>query len=209
VKVLGCVLFLATISGAVTVDPFSNYLKQVKEHKSSPAFSEFARQCGLRPSELRPIYGVSVGGRWERSADLAKAIYDTDSDFFSSAEVWVQGKSPRAVVFWSLSLDVGSEVRTMVCLDGNSKLRDMRVTNWSIPVDGGQGGWTHEQFETFDKTGKVISKRGYFVDSHGMHTAKPKLDQEDEGSFEWAPDPTVISKIQSDLLRHNTQPGTR
>lgn len=206
---LGGVLFLLATGGAVATDPFSNYLTAVKAQSASSAFETFAVGCGLQPKRQQPIYGVSVGESWERTSDLAKAVHDTESDFFSSAEVWVQDGKARVVVLWSLSLDVGSEVRTLACLADNGSVKNLQVTNWSIPVDSSPGGWQHEQFVSFDGTGRAVSKRGYFVDSSGRPTPKPKMDEDEKGSFEWVPNSSLIAKIQTDLLGNLPKLGTR
>jgi len=95
---------------------------------------------------------------------------------------------------------VGSEVRTMACINDDGKPLKLQVTNWSIPGDGKGQGWIHQQHETLDGTGKVVLKRGYFEDTHGRQIAPPKLDEDDQGSFDWVPDTSIFLKIRADLF---------
>ena len=134
------------------------------------------------------------------SRNLAKAVYDTESDYFSSSEVWTKDGKARVIVLWSLALDVGSEVRTMACMNDAGKPSKLQVTNWSFPVNGENPEWIHQQSETFDDSGKLVLKQGHFEDSQGRHVGRPKLDEDSQGSFDWVPDISAFLKIESDLL---------
>jgi hypothetical protein len=202
---LGIALLPLLLSGSARSDPFDVYLHSVKAHQQNTDFVEFARVCKFESLGKQPIRGVNPGALWIPTNDIAKEVYNLESDFFSSAEVWLQDGKPRVVVLWSLELDVGSEIRTMACLNEHGKPVRMQVTNWSIPVDGKAGGWTHQQFNTFDDAGKLVSKQGHFVDTRGKRAPKPKLDEDQEGSFDWAPDQLVILKIESDLVESRTE----
>jgi hypothetical protein len=184
-------------------DPFDSYLNSIKEHRTAPGFASFAGECGFDAKNANPIYAVRVGERWVPSRNLAKALDDVNSDFFSSSEVWTNDGKARVIVLWSLELDVGSEVRTMVCMNDAGKPSKLHVTNWSFPVNGGKPDWIHQQSETFDQTGKLVLKEGHFEDSQGRHIGPPKLAEDSQGSFDWVPDISVFLKIESDLLRVN------
>ncbi len=139
-KISGLILLLAISQKAATSDPFNSYLDSFKKHKTATGLASFASKCGFDLEGKSPVYAVSVGETWTLSPNLAKAVYDTESDFFSSAEVWTKDERARLIVLWSLSLDVGSEVRTMACINDGGKPLKLQVTNWSMPVDGkGQG----------------------------------------------------------------------
>jgi hypothetical protein len=200
VRILGLILSLAISQEVATSDPFNSYLDSVKEHKATLGLASLATKCGFNLEGKHPIYAVSVGETWTLSPNLAKAVYDTESDFFSSAEVWTKDDKVRLMVLWSLSLDVGSEVRTMACINDDGRPLMLQVTNWSIPVDGKGQGWIHQQYEMLDRTGKVVLKEGHFEDAYGRKTAPPKLDEDDQGSFDWVPDTSIFLKIESDLF---------
>ncbi|HEY6375301.1 MAG TPA: hypothetical protein VIX90_07220 [Edaphobacter sp.] len=203
VKLMGLTLLLAMSQGAASGDPFNSYLNSVKEHRTPPGLTSFASECGFDLKQEKPIYAVSVGKTWVRSLNLAKAVYGTESDFFSSSEVWTKDGTARVIVLWSLSLDVGSEIRTMACISDDGKPRKLQVTNWSFPVDREGQKWTHQQYKTFDKGGRVILNQGHFEDSHGRQIEPPKLDEDNQGSFDWVPDTSAFLKIESDLLNAN------
>ena len=198
-KVLGYALLPLMFAGVPKSDPFDDYLNSIKKNQPPPDLSEMAKVCKFDLVGKQPDRGVNSGARWIPSKDLAKAIREADSDFFASAEVWKEDGKPRLVVLWSLELDTGSQIRAMACVGTDGKPSSMHVTNWSIPVDGSTGGWIHEQIETFDPSGKVLSKQGYFVDWKGNRTSAPKLDEDSTGSFEWVPGVDVIQKVESDL----------
>jgi hypothetical protein len=203
VKMIGLTLLLAMFQGTATDDPFNSYLNSVKEHRTPPGFASFASECGFDARNVNPIYAVHVGERWVPSRNLAKALHDVNSDFFSSSEVWTKDGKARVIVWWSLELDVGSQVRTMACLNDAGKPSKLRVTNWSFPVNGGKPDWVHQQSETFDQTGKLILKEGHFEDLNGEHISPPKLGVDSQGSFDWVPDVSTFLKIESDLLGVN------
>lgn len=202
-KLLGLALLLAISQGTATSDPFNSYLNSVEENRTPPGLASFASACGFDLEKGKPIYAVNVGETWVRSLNLAKAVYDTESDFFSSSEVWTKDGTARVIVLWSLSLDVGSEIRTMACISDDGKPRKLQVTNWNFPVDGEGKKWTHQQYKAFGKDGRVVLNQGHFEDSHGRQVAPPKLDEDSQGSFDWVPDTSAFLKIESDLLNAN------
>jgi hypothetical protein len=203
VILIGLTLLLAALQGPATDDPFNSYLNSIKEHRTPPGFASFASECGFDAKSANPIYAVRVDKRWVLSRNLAKAIDDIESDFFSSSEVWTKEGKARVIILWSLELDVGSEVRTMACVNDAGKPSKLHVTNWSFPVNGGKPDWIHQQSETFDQTGKLVSKEGHFEDLNGEHIRPPKLDIDGQGSFDWVPDVATFLKIESDLLGAN------
>jgi hypothetical protein len=203
VNMIGLALLLAMFQGSATDDPFNSYLNSVKEHRASSELASFVSDCGYDWNEADPIYAVSKGNKWVPSRSLAKAANETESDFFSSAEVWTKDGKARVIVLWSLELDVGSEIRTMACISNDGRPRKLQVTNWSFPVDREGLKWTHQQYKTFDKADKVVLNQGHFEDSGGRQIARPKLDEDSQGSFEWVPDASAFLKIESDLLDTN------
>jgi len=179
--------------------PFDRYLDAVKNHRVEASELAFLRKCGVDASRASHVYGVSVGDSWTRSSNLAKAVYDTESDFFNSAEVWWQNGQAKAVDFWALSLDVGSESNTIYCLDATSRIRFAQSTNAYTPVDGGPGGWIYRQDVRYDSSGKFIGKSGHFVNAQGEIISRPKLGEDDKKNFDWVPDTEVIAEVTSQL----------
>jgi hypothetical protein len=200
VTFLGAVLLLSLSAKATVNDPFDAYLTSVKKHELSSPVLAVAKRCGFSSTTEQPIYAVSVGGKWTRSHNLPKAVYDTESDFFSSAEVWRSHSKAKVIILWSLSLDVGSEVRTIACLDDHGSPTSLQVSNWSIDAESGKQEWLYQKVEKFDESGRVIAANGRFEDEFGNEIAKPKTTEDIEGSFDWAPDPTVFKQIQTELV---------
>jgi hypothetical protein len=200
VKLLLVALVLTGSAAASTNDPFDRYMASVKHHQPEARLQEFAKSCGVS-IEKTPVYGVGPGGGWTRTANLAKGVYDTESDFFSTAAIWSVNGLARLIDFWSLSLDVGSEINVLYCLASSGDVRAIEVVNNSVPVEKGDaGGWIYEQREKFDENGKVIEKTGRFIDEYGKSVKKPKLGADVSGSFDWIPDASLVPDLEKALL---------
>jgi hypothetical protein len=167
-------------------DPFDRYLKSVNGNHSEPALSRFARECNVNDSNSQPRFAVNPGSKWMPVGNLSKGLRNLDSDFFSSAEVWLE--EDRVVVeIWSISADVGSEVRVYRCFEKGALLR-AEATDWNIPlVEANPGAWGYFRRWERDSAARMRRTKAGFVDEIERPIAKPRLDAEGEQSLIWEP----------------------
>ena len=201
----GLVVVLALFAGsaaASTKDPFDGYMASIKNHQPEARLTDFAKSCGVSLDAI-PVYGVSTNGKWYKTTNLAKGVYNTESDYFATAAIWSANGKARLIDFWSLSLDIGSEINVLYCLSPSGRVRIVDVVNNTVPMAGESVGWIYKQRIVFDVNGKTINKSGHFVDALGRTVKKPKLDEDDSASFDWIPEPSVVLDIEKALLaRH-------
>ncbi len=158
-------------------DPFDGYIASVKKGKTDAEFARFVKECGAPTTEL-PIYAVSVGGGWKIVRDLPKAVYDTESDLLTTAELIKGTKRTRALNLWSLDSTVGYEQNTFLCFESDRHVRFLLAKTYSLPVEGMGDWWCFREKRSYDGSGHLISKKGSFFDKTGSPIAKPELDKD-------------------------------
>jgi hypothetical protein len=184
-------------------DPFNRYLSGIKAHQPEAALVRFAQECGIDTLIVQPRFAVSSGGGWTIVRNLAAGVHDLDSDFFTAAEVWVQG-SQIVVELWANSDDVGSEVRYYDCFT-NGRLVQAEVINWDVPLKLGSqnAGWGYSRRWERTENGVLKDTNSQFVDVMEQPITKPRLDADGEKSLHWKPSlgPLKELKLPSALLR--------
>ncbi len=129
-------------------------------------------------------------------ADQSEGWLGLCTDFFSSSEVWTKDGKARVIVLWSLSLDVGSEVRTMACMYEFNSLGKLTGLIGSVELWGQWAAEANLYPEKDGTIGPVEAK--YYSPRNRDHVARP--DEDSQGSFDWVPDVSAFLKIESDLL---------
>lgn len=168
-------------------DPFNRYLAGIKSNQPEAALVHFAGECGVDVSKSQARFAVGPGSSFTQVKSLAKGLKSIDTDFYSTAEVWVEGD--RVLVeIWANSDDVGSEVRYYKCF-ANQKLEQAEVIEWNVSVFqsphvvpwGYSRRWERGANERMQRT------KAEFVDEMERPINKPKLDEEGEKSLHWIP----------------------
>jgi hypothetical protein len=186
--------FLLMVSGVgLAQTPFDRYMGSVKAHRSEPRFTKAALACGFDPSRAQAVYGATVGDTLHRTPNFPKGVYNLESDFFWTAALWSQDGQPRLLDVWSVDDSVIFETNAIVCLDTEGKPSKMQVTNWSIPIEPNAAGWSYRQSILLNASGRIIQRSGSFLDVELSKTiAKPHLDADDEKSYAWVPDRSML-----------------
>ncbi|MGA9069308.1 MAG: hypothetical protein WB424_03570 [Terracidiphilus sp.] len=183
-------------------DPFNRYLVSIKSNQPEAALVRFAGGCDVEVSKVRPRFGVGPGSSLALVKDLAKGLRNLDTDFYSTAEVWVE--SNRVLVeFWANSDDVGSEVRYYECFV-NGKLSLAEVIEWNVPsYQTDIVAWGYSRRWERGANGRLQRTKAEFVDGMEKPIPKPKLDEEGEKSLHWVPLLGSLNelKLPPDLLR--------
>jgi hypothetical protein len=177
-------------------DPFSRYKAGVKTRREETSLTNFATQCGVDVLHRQSKFAVTVGGGWSPVKDLAKGIYDTESDFFSTAQVWSQGKAVL-VETWDISDTDGQETRTYSCYE-NGVSREVATISWSLPVVDDQGAiaWGFMRCWHRDSAGHMQRTTTHFVDEMERPIPKPKLDADEEKSLNWSPSLGPLNELK-------------
>jgi hypothetical protein len=185
VLIVGLGSSISSAWGSPSSDPFDQYLRDLKAVRLEPSLVRFARECGIDSTTARTGFAVNPGGGWIATKSLAAKIRNLDSDFFSSAQLWRNGN--RSVVeIWSLSLDVGSQVRVYRCFeDGRSILSE--AIDWNIPVVGNDPGWGYSRQWKVSSRGASVRTKAEFVDERERVIPRPKLDADGVKSLSFVP----------------------
>jgi hypothetical protein len=184
-------------------DPFNRYLKDVKNGLPETSMQRFSTECGVDPLSILPRFAVGPGSSLTLVKNLARGLRSIETDFYSTAEVWVEGD--RVLVeLWTNSEDVGSEVRYYKCFAGQ-KLHQAEVIEWNVPVFQSPDliPWGYSRRWERSANGGMQRTKAEFVDEMEKTIPKPKLDKEDEESLRWIPllGPLNELKLSPSLLR--------
>jgi len=183
--------------------PFDNYITAVKQHRPTARITRFANVCGTPITALLPVYGIggySKAVPWKLSRNFPKDVYDMESDFLSTAEIWRLHYTPRVIDIWST--DAETEEEDMFCLERDGTVKFMRKVYWALPSDG-LGWWEFRQDQRFDANGKWVVTPGRFFDMNGHALSTPKLDSDDELNIQRIIDTRKLNEFQfpSKMLR--------
>ena len=188
--------------GTQQKDPFNRYLVGIKSNQPEAALVRFADECGVDVSKVQPRFGVGPGSSLTLVPNLAKGLRSLYTDFYSTAEVWVE--SNRVLVeYWANSDDVGSEVRYYKCFV-NGKLMLAEVIEWNVPsYQTDPAAWGYSRRWARGANGRLQRTKTEFVDGMERIISKPKLDEESEKSLKWVPllGPLNELKLPPALLR--------
>jgi hypothetical protein len=180
-------------------DPFDRYLKGVKEDVPEPSLHKFATECGVDLAKSQPRFAVSPGGGWMQVTNLARGLRNLDSDFYSTAEVWVEGN--RVLVeIWPISEDVGSEVRVFRCFE-DSILLQAEAIDWTVPVYQAPDviPWGYSRRWERGLNGHIQRIKAEFVDELERPISKPKLDADDVKGLNWSPSLGPLNELKLPL----------
>jgi hypothetical protein len=189
--------------GNPQADPFSRYLTGLKTNQPEAALVRFAGECGVDVLNTPPRLAVGPGSSVTPVKSIAKGLRSIDTDFYSTAEVWVGGD--RVLLeFWAISDDVGSEVRYLKCFSKGT-LMQAEVIVWNVPCAQSQHvhSWGYSRRWERGADGKMQKVKIEFVDGMEQLIAKPKLDEEDRKSLLWIPPlgPLRELKLPPSMLR--------
>jgi hypothetical protein len=194
---LGCsISFAQTKSVQPFSDPFDRYLKGVKNNRPEPSLQRFAAECGVDLAVSQPRFAVNPGGGWMQVKNLAKGLYNLESDFYTSGEVWFQGR--RVLVeIWPISSDVGSEIRVFRCFD-EGKLLQAEAIDWTLPVyqDSKAISWGCSRRWERAANGRMQRTKVEFVDELEQPIPRPKLDADDVKELNWSPSLGPLSELK-------------
>ncbi|HME57578.1 MAG TPA: hypothetical protein VKF63_04520 [Terracidiphilus sp.] len=184
-------------------DPFSRYMAGIKAGSQELSLNRFATECGVDVSKIQPQFAAGPGSSLTLVRDLAKGLRSLATDFYSTAEVWVEGE--RVLVeMWANSDDVGSEARYYKCF-ANRKLLQAEVIEWNVPVDQSPNvvSWGYSRRWERGASGRMQRTKAEFVDEMERPIPKPKLDEDGEKSLHWIPPLGPLSelKLPSSMLR--------
>jgi len=189
--VLGLVLGLGSCFSFSQVtsrsnDPFARYLARVKGGTVERSFVKFSTNCTVDVSKIQPRFAIGAGSQFSPVGNLAKGLRSLDTDFYSTAEVWVAHQQV-VLEIWANSDDVGSETRYYECFTGGKLIR-AEVVVWKVPVEEGDlKTWGYFRKWELGSNGDLKQTKAEFVDAFGLPTPKPKLDSEDKKSLQWTP----------------------
>ncbi|MES2220060.1 MAG: hypothetical protein V4587_03740 [Acidobacteriota bacterium] len=188
---LAIVIFAGNVR-KIPAYPFDIYIASVKQHKPTARISQFAKGCGVSLSTLTPVYGMganSQGVQWELSHNLPSDVYNKESDYLATAEVWQRHRVPRVVDLWFT--DAESEDEELFCLDQSGRVISLTDIQWSLPAEGA-GWWFYKRSLGFGPTGEVVSRKSQFFDLVGNPIPPPKLSREGRKDME---QPITIRKL--------------
>jgi hypothetical protein len=198
---LGCSVSFA--QSKQTQDPFSRYLAGIKANQPDVALVRFAGECGVDVSRIRSKFAVSSGGNWIIVKNLALGLQHLDSDFFSSAQVWVNADQ-TVIELWANSDDVGSEVRYHDCFS-KGRLIHTEVVSWVVPTKYGSTNPIWGYARRWDRNENESLKRtaSQFVDGIERPIPRPKLEADDVKGLDWSPSlgPLGELKLPPSMLR--------
>jgi len=183
-------------------DPFFRYLAGVKGRSPELSLQRFASQCSVDISKIQSRFAIGPGSSLTPVKNLAKGLQSLDTDFYSTAEVWVE-RDHILVEFWANSDDVGSEVRYYKCFV-NGKLALSEVIEWNVPLEHTDpAAWGYSRRWERGASGRLQRTNAEFVDAMERPIPKPKLDEEGEKSLHWVPllGPLNELKLPPALLR--------
>jgi hypothetical protein len=185
VNAFALAIFIFAGNGGKTPSyPFDTYIASVKQHRPTARISQFAKGCDISLSTLTPVYGMGVnshGVQWELSHNLPRDVYNKESDYLATAEVWKLHRVPRVVDFWFT--DAESEDEEMFCLDQNGRVISLTDIQWSLPSDG-VGWWFYKRSQTFNPIGKLVGQTSHFFNWNGNPIPAPQLSPEEQKDLE-------------------------
>jgi len=173
-------------------DPYSAYMHSVRQHQIAPGLKNFAEECGYTIEGNRPLYGVNLNDKWKRTKDPTRSSPDEATDFFSTAEIWLQNGKSRIVNIWSIG---GGELHLMYCLDTESRVRFIESSYVMIPDDPSVVGWVYERRFSVNATEKLTLVRSAFRNLQGQRIAIPKMAPEDKKSLHEMPDIKLPAQV--------------
>ncbi|MGP8175419.1 MAG: hypothetical protein ACLP7O_12845 [Terracidiphilus sp.] len=176
-------------------DPFNRYLVGIKSNQPEATLVRFADECGVDVSKSQARFAVGPGSSFTQVKSLAKGLKSIDTDFYSTAEVWMEGD--RVLVeIWANSDDVGSEVRYYKCF-ANRKMLQAEVINWNVPVEQADAAvWGYSRRWERGADERLQRTKAEFVDEMERPINKPKLDEEGEKSLHWIPPLGPLSELK-------------
>jgi hypothetical protein len=184
-------------------DPFTRYLASVKAGKPETALVRFAGECGVDVAKDNSKFAVGSGSTLTLVKDLSKGLRTLDTDFYSTAETWVE-KDRVLVELWANSDDVGSEVRYLKCF-ANKRLLQAEVISWNVPEVQSRKlkAWGYSRRWERTASERIQQTKVEFVDGSEMPILKPKLDADDRKSLLWIPPLGPLSelKLPASMLR--------
>jgi hypothetical protein len=184
-------------------DPFNRYLAGIKVNQPEVALVRFASECGVNVSNTSPRFAVGAGSSLTPVRNIAKGLGSLETDFYSTAEVWVGGD--RVLLeFWANSDDVGSETRYLKCFS-EGKLMQAEVIDWNVSVSQSPGihAWGYSRRWERSTNGQLQRTKAEFVDEMERSIPRPMLDEEDKKSLLWIPPLGSIGelKLPQSMLR--------
>lgn len=168
-------------------DPFDRYLVGIKVNRAEPALVRFAAECRVQIASLQPRFAVGPGSSVTPVKDLATGLRGLDTDFYSTAEVWVD-KDRVLGEFWANSDDVGSEVRYLKCF-ADGKLTRAELIVWTVPLAQGPQAisWGYSRRWERSANGRMQRVKAEFVDEMEERIPKPRLDEDGQKGLSWIP----------------------
>ena len=195
--------FISSAQDTQQKDPFNRYLTGINSNQPEAALVRFAGECGVDVSTSPARFAVGPGSSFTQVKNLAKGLKSIETDFYSTAEVWIAENRVLAEI-WANSDDVGSEVRYYKCFS-NQKLVQAVVVDWNLPLVKGQrlGAWGYARRWERGTNGVLHRTRAEFVDELEQPIPKPKLDADGEKSLVWVPSLGPLSgmRFPPSLLR--------
>ncbi len=173
------IVILAGSAAQTPAYPFDDYIISIKQHRPTSRITEFAKQCGTGIGALKAVYGIGANSRgvdWKVSHNLPKDVYNLESDYFSTAEIWKLYRVPRVVDLWFT--DTESTEGEMFCLDPVGKVQFLTVVQWSLPIEGVDW-WEYRRTQRLGANGRWIVEPGYFLSISGKRIASPKLNPDE------------------------------
>lgn len=178
-------IIVASSGWSSLIYPFDGYIETVKAHHPSSQVIGLIRSCGLSIQIEKSAYALERQ-TWVISTNLPKDVFNAESDFLTTAEVWKQSKVGYVVNLWTT--DAESEQNTIYCFSSNGAIRFIQSTHWSIPYEGDgkwSYAWIYVQYLTFDTSGQLIHKTGHFVNQMDEPIATPQLDASELEDFDF------------------------
>lgn len=184
-------------------DPYDRYLDDQKRNVTEPALARFAGECGVDLTLRKSKRAFNAGDKWFPTDDLSKPSDEDGTDFFSTFQVWSDGK--RVLVeSWDINGSEGEEMRALFCyVEGAPRV--VESVAWDIPVVEGNGAnaWGYSQRWKQDSTGKLLRSDAHFVNLFEVVIKRQELGTEAEESLNWTPNLGPLSelKLPASMLR--------
>ena len=139
---------------------------------------------------------LSLGSSVTAVKSIAKGLKSIDSDFYSTAEVRVDGDKVLLEI-WANSDDVGSEVRYLKCFS-KGRLLEAEIVVWNVPCVQSPHvhAWGYSRRWEHDAIGRMQRTKAEFVDGMERPIARPKLDEADRKSLLWIPSLGPLSELK-------------
>jgi hypothetical protein len=180
------------------VDPFDRYMAAVKTTTMQPDLRQFASECGVDVAQVQPKFALG-GNSWNPVKNLAKSVYDLESDYFTTGE-FRNADQRHFVIVWSMDLE--TEIRFAYCFDQHGAIRfaDSRVWEISQPD---HTGWFFARRWIPNASGGLTPQSGGFYNLSGKPIPKPKLEEDEQKNIDWPGTANSLSdfNLPPELLR--------